>query len=119
MDTPQNDLTEIINNRLKQLHWSKYYLANEYGKSIDKEIKPTRYQSTVNQCLKDVYNSRLELVNDLVTLMGGTIKIVWENHVIETRLTLQENRTIKERLDDIELSLKDLQQKLDSIISQK
>ncbi|MGH2415083.1 MAG: hypothetical protein ACRDEA_15605 [Microcystaceae cyanobacterium] len=72
---------DILEQRLKELEWTKYRLAKEIAvlrAAEGEEIAPAvRYQSTVNKALSDPTHVKVVTLEDLVKALGGEIIIRW------------------------------------------
>ena len=73
---------EILQDRLKQLGWSRYRLTQEYcrvrGEATTAE-SVKRYEGTVKRALENPNRSSTEVIEALVKALDGEQVIKWNN----------------------------------------
>jgi len=73
---------EILDERLKELGWSAYRLAQEVSKlrsqEEEQEKKVTSFVSSVRQALEKPDNSSLKTIETLIKALDGEIIIRWK-----------------------------------------
>ena len=73
---------EILEERLKELGWSAYKLAQEVSKlrsqEEEQEKKVTSFVSSVRQALDKPDNSSLKTIETLIKALDGEIIIRWK-----------------------------------------
>ena len=73
---------EILDERLKELGWSAYKLAQEVSKlrsqEEEQEKKVTSFVSSVRQALEKPDNSSLKTIETLIKALDGEIIIRWK-----------------------------------------
>lgn len=75
--TTQSDLQTVLLARQKQLGWTNYRLAVEYGKLFHPELPgrmlAIKYQTTVNQVLENPDTCYFVTVQNLLRAMQGNL----------------------------------------------
>jgi hypothetical protein len=75
--TPQSELQKILLDRQKQLGWTNYRLAVEYGKLLHPDLSArtlaTKYQTTVNQVLANPDTCYFVTVQNVLRAMQGSL----------------------------------------------
>ena len=69
---------KIFSDRLVELGWSNYRLAQELDKLRQTNIGAGNFTSTVDKFIESPDSSRTKTFLDLVTAMGGEIVIKWK-----------------------------------------
>ena len=73
---------EILDERLKELGWSAYRLAQEVSKlrsqEEEQQKKVTSFVSSVRQALEKPDNSSLKTIETLIKALDGEIIIRWK-----------------------------------------
>jgi hypothetical protein len=75
--TAQSELQKVLLERQKQLGWTNYRLAIEYGKLFHPDLPArmlaTKYQTTVNQVLENPDTCYFVTVQNVLRAMQGTL----------------------------------------------
>ena len=74
--------SEILQDRLKQLGWSRYRLTQEYcrirGEPTD-SLSVKRYEGTIKRALQNPNKSSSEVIETLVKALDGEQIVRWNN----------------------------------------
>lgn len=75
--TAQSELQKVLLERQKQLGWTNYRLAVEYGKlshpDLSARMLATKYQTTVNQVLENPDTCYFITVQNVLRAMQGNL----------------------------------------------
>ncbi len=73
---------EILEERLKELDWTAYKLAQEFTRVRNEEEgldkKPTSFATSVRQALAKPENSSLKTIETIIKALDGEIVIRWK-----------------------------------------
>lgn len=69
---------KIFSDRLKDLKWTNYRLAQELDKLRQTNKGAGNFTSTVDKFIENPDSSRTKTFLDLVTAMGGEVVIKWK-----------------------------------------
>ena len=70
--------SEVLRQRLDDLGWTPYRLAQELDNLRGENKGAASYASTVNKILKNPEASRSKTLEDLIKAMGGELFIRWK-----------------------------------------
>ena len=70
---------KVLNDRLKQLGWTQYRLAQELDKIRGEDKGAANYASTVKKALGNPENSKAKTLEDLISAMGGELIVRWSH----------------------------------------
>jgi len=94
---------EEFEQRLDNLNWTLYRLAKEMAeyRSSGGEVSPaSRYHSSIGKALENPRKSRLETIEDIVQVLNGELRIIWEpDQVVTIRLENQTIEALKQRAE--------------------
>lgn len=107
---------EQFEKRLEDLNWTLYRLAKEMAeyRSKDEEVSPaSRYHSSIGKAIENPRKSRLETIEDIVQVLNGELRIIWEpDKVVTIRLEDETIEALKQRAENEGKSINEIARKL-------
>ena len=107
---------EEFEKRLQDLNWTLYRLAKEMAeyRSKDDEVSPaSRYHSSIGKAIENPRKSRLETIEDIVQVLNGELRIIWEpDRVVTIRLEDETIEALKQRAENEGKSINEVARQL-------
>ncbi|AFZ43842.1 hypothetical protein PCC7418_1663 [Halothece sp. PCC 7418] len=102
--------------RLEGLNWTLYRLAKEMAeyRSQGEEVSPaSRYHSSIGKAIENPRKSRLETIEDIVQVLNGELRIIWESdQVVTIRLEDETIEALKQRAENEGKSINEVARQL-------